>query len=852
MNFNEFCSFLEKIKQTSAPREKYKLIRTEFLKIIEKQKHDPSINFFQIFRLMLPSLDRERDSYHMKEAKVARIMVKMLDLPSGNDKNVLTKSYLMAGQATDFGDVVYSVIRKYLSNCKTYLTIQELNEGLDKLTTRKNEQEAENILMNLFKMCSPEHIRWIIRIILKDLKLGVGPNTILNCYHKDGAAFYASNSSLRKVCEILKDEHVKLHELEIEIFEAFRPMLSKKVDASNFKRLFPENKLFFIENKFDGERFQLHMEDNEFRYFSRNGFDYTEHLGNTYNSGILTPKLKGIFRQHVKKVILDGELMMYNKYSKKFGSKGMALDVKKLNSSGPYQPCFCVYDIILLNDKILTNNPLRERLNILKTVFTGFKEGTIELSKAKEVSSRQEIVTELNESVDKEEEGIIIKDPDSIYKYSDRNSGWFKMKLEYFQDVMNDLDLILMGGDFASSTSDTLNSFIVGIRSGNGSNGKPLYISCGRVSSGLSYEELSMLNKKIKTQGNNFDQFNCDNLQFAKDVPHYYIEPEYSVVFQIRASELTRDSKSFKTHYTLRFPRVLKIRDDKPVDECLNINEFMDLTQNNKAVIKLNKRNIELDEIIQSKVKRIKTKEIIMPTFYDTKKVSDILEGYTILILDGRDDFEKEKAESLVKRAGGTVGYFVNEKTDIVLASQRTQNVINLIKSRPRYDIINLTWLERLIKDGNLLGYEHDDVFYIGWSYKNRLADEVDKYGDSFTEETTVEKLKNTFQIINDMGDSFLTNGTIKMEGRKYLDQYHAYFDKFLEPTNTHSNIIYDCFLDEIEFKYCGGKVFETVTEDVNVIIFNGDNERKQILEEFLKSINRSDIEIRTKNLISN
>uniref|UniRef100_A0A6P7HD44 DNA ligase (ATP) n=1 Tax=Diabrotica virgifera virgifera TaxID=50390 RepID=A0A6P7HD44_DIAVI len=498
MDFSEFCSFLEKIKQTRASNEKYKLIRTEFLKILEKQKHDPSINFFQIFRLMLPNQDRERDSYHMKEAKVARIMVKMLDLPAGNDKNVLTKSYLMAGQATDFGDVVYSVIRKYLSNCKTNLTIQELNEGLDKLTARKKEQEAEDILMNLFKKCSPEHIRWIIRIILKDLKLGVGSNTILNCYHKDAAAFYASNTSLRKVCEVLKDEHVKLHELEIEIFEAFRPMLSKKIDASNFKRLFPESKLFFIENKFDGERFQLHMEDNEFRYFSRNGFDYTEHLGKTYNSGILTPKLKGIFKQNIKKVILDGELMMYNKYSKKFGSKGMTLDVKKLKSDGAYQPCFCVYDIILLNDKILTNSPLRERLKILKTVFTGFKDGTIELSKVKEISSRQEIVTELNESVDKEEEGIIIKDPDSIYKYSDRNSGWFKMKLEYFQDVMNDLDLILMGGDFASSTSDTLNSFIVGIRSGNGPNGKPLYISCGRVSSGLNYEELSMLNKKLK------------------------------------------------------------------------------------------------------------------------------------------------------------------------------------------------------------------------------------------------------------------------------------------------------------------------------------------------------------------
>lgn len=125
--------------------------------------------------------------------------------------------------------------------------------------------------------------------------------------------------------------------------------------------------------------------------------------------------------------------MLWHKKTKKLGCKGMSFDVKKLNENYSYQPCFCVYDIILVNDKILTNNPLKERLQVLRKVFDGFKEGTIYLSEVKEINSRQEIVDALNESFENEEEGIIIKDPDSIYKYSDRNSGWYKMKLEYFQ-----------------------------------------------------------------------------------------------------------------------------------------------------------------------------------------------------------------------------------------------------------------------------------------------------------------------------------------------------------------------------------------------------------------------------------
>lgn len=280
MDFKELCDFFEEIRETKTSHEKITLIRNRL-----KTIREAGVEMFPILRLILPNLDRDRDSYNMKEAKVARTLIKMLDLPPGNDKMVLSKSYMMAGQAADFGDVVYSVIRKYLSNFKTSLTVQELNIFLDDLTKRESESEAEEILMKIFKKSSPENIRWIIRIILKDLKLGIGSNSILNCYHRDGASFYATNNSLRKVCEVLADQNVKLHELEIEIFEPFRPMLSKRIDATNFKKEFPEDKLFYIENKFDGERFQLHMSCNNFKYFSRNGFDYTGNLGESYEKG---------------------------------------------------------------------------------------------------------------------------------------------------------------------------------------------------------------------------------------------------------------------------------------------------------------------------------------------------------------------------------------------------------------------------------------------------------------------------------------------------------------------------------------------------------------------------------------
>ncbi|CAG9760821.1 unnamed protein product [Ceutorhynchus assimilis] len=847
MEFKTLCDLFDLIKKTPGHYEKAKVLRDYFTKCRENQSKEDT---FALMRLILPKLDRERGSYNMKESKIARVLIKMLALPAGNDREVLSKSYLMSGQASDFGDVVYSVIRKYLSKSKTVLKIHELNSSLDDLSKRSNEGEAADILMELlFKKCSAEDSRWIIRIILKDLKLGIDGNRILNCYHRDGANYFASNNSLKKVCEILYDQNINLHELDIEIFEAFRPMLSKRVDAAIFKKHFIENKLFYIENKFDGERFQLHMQNGTFKYFSRRGFDFTETFGSTVNAGIFTPKLTNTFQPFVQKIILDGEMMLWNKQTQKYGSKGMELDVKKLKESGRYQPCFCIYDIILLNDNILTNRPLRDRYNILRRVLKDTIPGTIALSEVKETHTQQEIVNELNWAVDHEEEGIIVKDPDSIYKYSDRNSGWYKMKLEYFQDTMNDLDLILMGGQFASSTSDQLNSFVVGVRSGQTEDGKPIYLSFGKVSSGLNDDELDMLNKKIKSEGRIFDNNQSASLVFGKEVPNYFIEPDNSVIFVVRASELTRTTDYYKTSYTLRFPRVLNIRTDKPVEDCLDMNELLELTNKNKAVIKLNKKNIELEEILQTKVKKMKKKVIEVVKFEDTRKVTDLLEGYLFHVLNGTNERSKDEIEALVKKAGGNIFYKVDNTVDIVLVGVYNAKAKELSSQRRHYDVIDLAWLYRTIQDGTLLAYETKEIYCTGTNIKNCLSEEVDRYGDSYTKDGTIDSIKHSFQILENLKEQPCFRPMIEIPRKRNFEKYVAYFDKYGTISDSDSNVIYNSLVDELEFRYYYGTVCQQICDKTNLVIIENNN-RKRHIEQYLDSINRSNIVIKTKLFI--
>lgn len=66
--------------------------------------------------------------------------------------------------------------------------------------------------------------------------------------------------------------------------------------------------------------------------------------------------------------IINFYYLEYSCYYVKF-LLAMNIDVKKLRIGNIHQPCFCVFDIIFYNNKVLTSQPLNKRLDILKNVF---------------------------------------------------------------------------------------------------------------------------------------------------------------------------------------------------------------------------------------------------------------------------------------------------------------------------------------------------------------------------------------------------------------------------------------------------------------------------------------------------
>ena len=126
--------------------------------------------------------------------------------------------------------------------------------------------------------------------------------------------------------------------------------------------------------------------------------------------------------------------MAYHKQTKKFTQKTNRMDVKTLGKDGTENPDHCpvyvVYDIVYFNGRNLMNEPLHKRIDILqkKQLVVQPKDDIVIFSKQRVMESKVQVSEGLNQAIDDLEEGIVVKERNSIYKVGGKNSAWLKLK----------------------------------------------------------------------------------------------------------------------------------------------------------------------------------------------------------------------------------------------------------------------------------------------------------------------------------------------------------------------------------------------------------------------------------------
>lgn len=334
-----------------------------------------------------------------------------------------------------------------------------------------------------------------MRIILRDLKIGLNESSVFRRFHPDAVNLYSKCADMQKLCLDLHDFEHRLQSIDIVTFSPFRPMLAQKMEDvhAGLKSLKGD---FFMEVKYDGDRMQIHRDGTNYRYFTRRATDYSERYGCTPDDGTFTPRIHPLMHPHVRSCILDGEMMMYDSETRQYVTKGESdVDVKGgFHRDSKLQPCFILFDIVMLNGKPLIHLPLSQRRDILRSsVLRTQQLGVVVLADAEAASTEQDFLRFANKCIDETQEGVILKRADSVYKPDARvRGGWFKWKPEYADGLADTLDVLIIGGYYGEGKRcGQISKFLVAVCEDPPAGEDPtVFHSFARVGSGYTMAEM--------------------------------------------------------------------------------------------------------------------------------------------------------------------------------------------------------------------------------------------------------------------------------------------------------------------------------------------------------------------------
>ncbi|KAG5672315.1 hypothetical protein PVAND_002449 [Polypedilum vanderplanki] len=782
LGFIELVNVFEKCMNATSVVQRDNYMKKYFEQVFKLQKRylseSPNGNssVYPLLRLILSTDEHER-AYGLQEIRLRQLLIKTLAVTGDNAKKIEECN------EDDIGEKVCEIIG---SNKISKLSIADVDDALNQISNNQKINEQKLQLEKLYLKGSGKCLKWIVKIILKNMKLKISPAKILEKVHPLGGKLFTKYNHLSTVIEFIeKGQAIEAMKDVIKPFTPIRAMLSQKFSIDMNKML--EKFELYQEIKMDGERFQLHMENGEYKYFSRNAHDFSQ----CFNQ-FITPLIK--YKVVVHSVILDGEMIIWNKELRRFVTKGETdMDVKKMKDiNHNMRPCFCAFDVLYLNGTSFIDQPFYRRYEILHSLFDD-RVGVLIKTNPVKIRDVEHLVSQFNKALDNNEEGIILKKADSTYMPGERDKGgWYKMKADYFNDeVVEDFDCVIIGGYFKNPhTRDLIQTYLMGIIEKQSDGSFNVY-SVGDVATGIKDIERKNLHDKLMPNtvnycGGTIIDFEKGKIFLGqnKNKPDVIILPHKSIVLQVRVSELA-PSSDFFTEYSFRFPRIDSIRFDKCWDESCTMQQFQQMCKTgNKVdgrVVKVNKRNVDAKDILSPEKKRRiafgKSRVRAIENFChdsqeDVEPIDDVLNGMEFCVKTTSKNLPSiNDLKLLLKIHGASLTEFPRKKkTFAVIAGDIEQQIKIYINDK---DIPRLTPL--------------DFHFMTDEMYEEKFRKEYDKYGDSYHE--VLETVDEMMKIVNNMQIEFdicsqeikeLRQEIFDFSGTENFKIFQGYYAKFI------------------------------------------------------------------------
>jgi DNA ligase-1 len=423
------------------------------------------------------------------------------------------------------------------------LTVADVETSLRELAAvdGAGSQETKlDILFGLFNRCTDDEARYLARLVLEEMRIGVGGGTVREAIAE---AFDVPVDSVERALQLSNDYGLVAEtaraegedSLEAIQLEIGRPVQAMLAQTGTVGGALDDWEKVGVEVKYDGARVQIHYDGESVALYSRNMEDVTDPL----------PEIIATVEERVGvPVILDGEVVAvddagdplpFQQVLRRFRRKH---DVAKAQENVSLR--LHAFDCLHADGEDLLGAPLVERHDRLADVFDG--EQSSEVSRlwlCDEVETIEAIETD---ALADGHEGIMLKKPDATYTPGKRGQNWRKRKPD-----VETLDLVVTGAEWGEGRrASVLGTFELSVRAGEG------YETIGKVATGITDEKLEAVTDLLEPYIT------------AESGTEVDIDP--SVVFEVGYEEI-QSSPTYSSGYALRFPRFLSIREDKdPAD----------------------------------------------------------------------------------------------------------------------------------------------------------------------------------------------------------------------------------------------------------------------------------------------
>ncbi len=583
MKYSELVEVYEKLEGTTKRLEKTYFL-SEFLKKTDSSELDKTMLLVQ--GKVFPIWDER------KIGMASRLLLKALLIATGIDPEAEWK------RTGDLGLAAEEITRhkKQATLFNQELTADKVFDNIQKLATLEGEgtmDKKTKLVAELLTSATPKEAKYIIRTVIEELRVGLGEGTIRDAivwayfgteakvkYNPEGNAFELENreeynkyvesvqeaydavNDFAEVARTAKQKGIPgLNEIDLEPGKPIKVMLFIK--AKNMQNAFETvGTPAALEYKYDGFRMQIHKTKDRLIIFTRRLEDVTAQF----------PDVAEFVQEHAigDSFIIDCEAVGYDRFTKKYiAFQNISQRIKRKydiqETAKKFPVELNIFDVVYYNGESLIKKPFSERRKIIELMIKDPEYLKIKPAEQQIISDIAEAELFYKKSLEAGNEGIMAKNLSGIYKPGARVGYGVKVK-----PTMETFDVAIVGAEWGEGKrSAWLASFIIAVRNPETNE----YLEIGRVGTGI---------KEKSEEGTSFSQLTemLKPLIIKEDGKLVFVKPE--IVIEVDYEEIQK-SPTYASGYALRFPRFIRLREERSPEEITITDDVKELYESQRG-----------------------------------------------------------------------------------------------------------------------------------------------------------------------------------------------------------------------------------------------------------------------------